>query len=381
MAKKSAGSRAKGDAPRPPDIVPVRAPHASRVPAVAPRPAVPPPDGSLDDAPGAASGADPAARRLERAREVVRIEARTIQRLEERLDRGFLEAVDLILATRGHVIVTGMGKAGLIGAKISATLASTGTPSISLHPAEALHGDLGRIRADDVLLAISNSGETEEVKAVLPPAKRIGARIVAMTGEPGSSLARLADCVLDIGKVDEACPFGLAPTASTSAMLALGDALAMVVLAERGFSREDYARYHPSGTLGRRLMRVEEVMRKDAELPLAPSGARVSDVMLVMSRTRGRPGAALIVGEGRRLLGIFTDGDLRRLLEAGDTGRLSDPVDDHMGRSPKSVRPDALVEEAERLLREHQIDQIPVLDGDGRAVGLLDVQDVLKARL
>jgi arabinose-5-phosphate isomerase len=318
--------------------------------------------------------------RLARAAEVIRLEARTIEGLIARLGGSFDEAVERILGCRGMVIVTGMGKAGLVGAKLSATFASTGTPSIALHPAEAMHGDLGRIRPDDVVLVLTNSGESEELKSLLPHVRRIGAAIVTVTGEPESSIAKLSDSVLDLGRVDEACPLGLAPTASTSAMMALGDALAMVVLAERGFSREDFARYHPAGSLGRRLMKVREIMRTGSELPLVPLGTPVVQVILTMSRTPGRPGAALIVERDGRLAGIFTDGDLRRLLERGST-QLEQPVDACMGRAPKSVGPEALVAEAEHLLRAHRIDQIAVVDAGGKAVGLLDVQDLLDTRI
>ncbi|NOT31308.1 MAG: KpsF/GutQ family sugar-phosphate isomerase [Planctomycetes bacterium] len=318
--------------------------------------------------------------RLARAAEVIRLEAETIAGLIERLDGRFDEAVERILACRGLVIVTGMGKAGLVGAKLSATLASTGTPSIALHPVEAMHGDLGRIRPDDVVLVLSNSGQTDELKNLLPHVRRIGAAILTITGDTDSSIAKLSDCVLDLGHLDEACPLGLAPTASTSAMMALGDALAMVVLAERGFSREDYARYHPSGSLGRRLMRVNEIMRTGKELPLVPLGTRVVDVILIMSRTTGRPGAALIVDGAQRLAGIFTDGDLRRLLERG-IAQLEQPVDGFMGKAPKTIDPQAFVDDAERLLREHKIDQIAVVDGAGKAVGLVDVQDLLATRV
>jgi arabinose-5-phosphate isomerase len=274
-----------------------------------------------------------------------------------------------------------MGKAGLVGQKISATLASTGSPSFFLHPAEALHGDLGRLRETDLLLALSNSGETEEVNVVIGGARRIGARVIALTGRADSTLGRHADCVLEIGRVEEACPMKLAPTASTTAMLALGDALAMVVLGERGFSKEDYARFHPLGALGRKLMKVREVMRQGAELPLVPAGTRITDVLLTMSRTKGRPGAALVVAPDGTLAGLFTDGDLRRLLEPGDAARLADPVDEVMTRRPKVAHPDQLLEEAERLLREHKLDQVPVVDDAGRPVGLLDVQDLLTARV
>lgn len=319
--------------------------------------------------------------RLARAAEVIRTEARTIAGLEDLLDERFSRAVDLILVCEGLVVVTGMGKAGLVGQKISATLASTGTPSLFLHPAEALHGDLGRVRKTDVVLALSNSGETAELNALIPPAARIGAGVIAMTGQPGSTLARLADCVLDIGRVQEACPLRLAPTASTSAMLALGDALAMVVLSERDFGREDYARYHPAGSLGRSLMRVREVMRKGDELPLVTSGTSVVDALITISRTPGRPGAALVTGADGRLVGIFTDGNLRRMLEAGEARRLESPVDEFMGTDPKSIGPDELVESAHRLLQEHRVDQVPVIDEGGRPVGLIDVQDLLDTRI
>ena len=320
-------------------------------------------------------------KRLAQAAEVIRIEARTIQNLTEALDERFSLAVDLILACEGQVVVTGMGKAGLVGRKISATLASTGTPSIFLHPGEALHGDLGRIRPKDVVLALSNSGETAEVNATVPVARKIGAELIAMTGAADSTLGRFATTVLDIGRVEEACPMKLAPTASTSAMLALGDALAMVVLAERGFDREAYALYHPAGNLGRRLLRVREVMRQGEELPLVACGTRIDSVLITMSRTPGRPGAALVVEEDGRLRGIFTDGDVRRLLETGEMKHLHEPVDVFMGGEPKSIGPDALVEEAQRLLQEFHIDQVPVLDDEGRPVGLLDVQDLLDIRI
>jgi arabinose-5-phosphate isomerase len=319
--------------------------------------------------------------RLQRAREVIRLEARTIAGLEALLDAQFARAVGLVVDCKGKVVVTGMGKAGLIGAKISATLASTGTDSIFLHPAEALHGDLGRLRKDDLLLALSNSGESQEIKVVIPLARKIGAGVIALTGQPQSTLGRLSDCVLDIGRGDEACPLGLAPTASTSAMLALGDALAMAVLAERDFGREDYALYHPAGALGRKLLRVSEIMRRDAELPLVKSGAPLADALRAMGSTPGKPGAALIVDAAGLLLGIFTDGDLRRLLSERGELRSQDAVDGFMTRSPQCAHPDQLVEEAERLLRERRVDQVPVVDSAGRPVGLLDVQDLLDTRL
>ncbi|MFT5050039.1 MAG: arabinose-5-phosphate isomerase [Chlamydiales bacterium] len=315
--------------------------------------------------------------RLAGAAEVIRIEAETIAQLEGRLDENFSVAVEQALACEGQLVVTGMGKAGLVGQKISATLASTGTPSFFLHPAEALHGDLGRIRPQDVLLAISNSGETAEITRLLPVVRKIGSFVIALTGRVDSSLGRLADCILDIGSVEEACPLKLAPTASTSAMLVLGDALAMVVLSERGFDREDYARYHPAGSLGRKLLLVGEVMRKDAELPLVPVGTSVSNVLIVTSKTPGRPGAALVVDAGGKLAGIFTDGDLRRLLETDGVEKLNNPVDDFMGSNPKTLSGDQLAVDAYRLLRENRVDQAPVIDDEGRPIGLIDVQDLM----
>jgi len=308
---------------------------------------------------------------------VIRIEAQAIGRLEERLDESFSAAVDAVLACAGQVVVTGMGKAGLVGQKISATLASTGTPSFFLHPAEALHGDLGRLRPSDLVVALSNSGETEEVNQLVRAARRTGAAVLGMMGRPASTLGRISDVVLDIGRVEEACPLKLAPTASTTAMLVLGDALAMVVLSERGFGREDFARFHPAGSLARRLFTVGEVMRQGPELPIVADTATVTEVLIQISRTPGRPGAALVVDPGGRLEGIFTDGDLRRLLEGGDLEALQTSVAGHMGRRPKTLSPEQLVEDAFHLLSANKIDQAPVLDAEGRPVGLIDVQDLL----
>jgi arabinose-5-phosphate isomerase len=318
---------------------------------------------------------------LAQAAEVVRTEAAAIAALESRLDERFVLAVETLVACKGFVVATGVGKAGIVAQKISATLASTGTPSLFLHPTEALHGDLGRIRRDDVLLALSNSGESAEIVALLPAARAIGARIVAITGGATSSLARYADCVLDIGRVQEACPMNLAPTASTTAMLAMGDALAMVVSQARSFSREDYARFHPGGALGRRLMKIGDMMRSGDQLPLLKAGSTLKETVLVMNRTSGRPGAALIVDENGVLVGIFTHGDLARLFERGITLEAGDIVDRHMGRAPKTVRAEALVEDAQRLLHDHRIDQLAVVDEAHRPIGLVDVQDLLDLRV
>jgi arabinose-5-phosphate isomerase len=318
------------------------------------------------------------------ARALLSAESQALGLLVESLDGDFVRAVRLLAACEGRVVATGIGKAGIIARKIGATLASTGTPSDYLHPAEALHGDLGRVTHRDVVLALSNSGTTEELLRLLGPLKDIGAPVVAITGQADSPLAHHAEVVLDYGRVTEACPLGLAPTTSTTVMLALGDALAMAVLEERDFSSEEFARFHPAGNLGRALMRVEEVMRKGEMLPLIATGASVAQAVEVMTATRGRPGAVLVTDASGAFAGIYTDGDLRRdLLEARKANNfdmLSRPIDDVMTASPTTVAPDKLIGEAQRLLRERQIDQLPVVDAGGRPVGLLDVQDLLAIR-
>lgn len=319
--------------------------------------------------------------RIAGAREVIATEARTLSQLQDRIDESFVKAVDLILGCQGLVVVTGMGKAGIIGQKISATFASTGTASIFLHPAEAAHGDLGRIRETDILLALSNSGETEEVLRLLNPVKKLGAKIISITGEPNSPLAKHSDVVLNIGDVDEACPLGLAPTASTTALLAMGDALAMVASGERKFSREKFALYHPAGSLGRDLMKVSDVMRKGEKLPAAKEGGTVAQVIKIMTITPGRPGAAVIIDPAGKLKGFFSDGDLRRLLEGKDADSLlSSPIEKVMTPSPKTVGPDQLVGEALNIFSSYKIDQLVVIDSEKKVVGLLDVQDLLEIK-
>lgn len=331
-------------------------------------------------APAAAGGGFDAARVLSDARDVIEAEGKAVLSLLQRLDGGFTRAVELAFACRGRVVVTGLGKSGLVGQKISATLASTGTPSLFLHAAEAVHGDLGRLTADDVVLALSNSGESEEIVRLIRPVRSLGAKLVAITGDESSSLARHADVVVSIGDVAEACPMGLVPTASTTAMMVIGDAMAMCLLNSRGFGREDYARFHPGGQLGRKLMKVQEVMRQGDENPLAPHTATLRQVISVMTRTQGRPGAASIVGDDGTLVGFFTDGDLRRLLEHDDF-QVDSPIADLMAREPKRVHCEQLVVEAERVMREHKIDQVPVVDDVDRPVGFLDVQDLLSTRV
>jgi len=319
---------------------------------------------------------------LTEGRRVVEVEAAAIRALVDRIDSNFVRAVELICTCGGRVVVSGLGKPGFVAQKLSATLASIGVPSLYLHPAEALHGDIGRVVVGDVVLVLSNSGRTDEVLLLLPALKEIGAAVVAITGDRGSPLGEHADVVLDIGAVTEACPLGLAPTASTTAMMVLGDALAMCVAAARGLSADQFARLHPGGALGRSLLRVRDVMRAGERNPLVARGATLAAAIDVMTKTPGRPGAAVMVDDSGQLLGIFTDGDLRRLIErSGDALDLTQPVDQLMGRSPRTVAADALIGEAIRLLREHAIDQVVAVDAVDHVAGLLDVQDLLAARL
>ncbi len=317
--------------------------------------------------------------RIERARQVLETEARAILALVPTIGEPFERVVELMLACQGHVVVSGLGKAGLVGAKVSATLASTGTPSHFLHPAEAFHGDLGRMRSGDVALLISNSGETGEVVRLVDPLRRLGVHIVAMTGAAGSALARGADLVLDVGKAAEACPLGLAPSTSTTVLLALGDALALSLVDARQFSREDYARFHPGGLLGRQLLRVDEIMRRGDGITVMPESATVREVLIAINSTRGRPGAAMLVSADGRLSGFLTDGDLARRLQEG-TSFLAESASSIMTKAPLSIRADELVSQAWHLLQSRHVDQLPVVGSDGKPLGLVDVQDVLSSR-
>jgi arabinose-5-phosphate isomerase len=318
------------------------------------------------------------------ARELLATEAHALSVLQKTLDTDFVRAVELILGCHGRVITTGMGKAGIIARKIGATLASTGTPSDFLHPADAIHGDLGRVARSDVVLALSNSGTTGELLRLIGPLRDLGAHTIVITSHADSPLARHADAVLDYGRVTEACPLGLAPTTSTTVMLALGDALAMAVLKEREFSTEEFARFHPGGNLGRSLMKVEEVMRQGESLPLLPTGSTLARGVEAMTSTPGRPGAVLVVNKAGLFVGFYTDGDLRRcLLEAGESGNfdmLARPIDEVMTTDPITIGPEELVAGALSILRERKIDQLAVVDGAGQAVGLLDIQDLLDIR-
>lgn len=310
------------------------------------------------------------------AREVLLLEAEAIRGLIDRLTPSFDEAVERMFSCNGRVVVTGMGKCGIIGTKISATLASTGTPSTTVHPAEAVHGDLGMIMPNDIVLALSNSGETEELIRLLPLLKKIGIYLIAITGQEASTLARQSDIVLSSYVPKEACPYNLAPTASTTAQLAIGDALAIALLHRRKFTPEDYATLHPAGSLGRQLLKVEDVMRKGERLVTMAPTATVRDVIFRMTETRN--GAACIVDDTGALVGFFSDGDFRRTL-LHDITALDKPVATVMITSPTTIEPDRLAVEAARIMREgtRKISQLPVVDADGRLIGLLDDDELL----
>ena len=319
------------------------------------------------------------ARAIRLAHETLEIEAAAVLGLRQRIDESFARAVTLMLKVPGRVVVMGMGKSGHIGRKMAATLASTGTPAMFVHPAEASHGDLGMITASDVLIAISNSGESEELTAILPVLKRQGVPLIAMTGNPASTLGRHAELVLDTGVEKEACPLNLAPTASTTAQLALGDALAVALLDARGFKAEDFARSHPGGALGRKLLtHVSDVMRKGDEAPRVGPEAGFSAIMREMS-AKGL-GATAIVDADDRVLGIFTDGDLRRLLEKGVDMRQG-TAQQFMHPKPVTIAHDALAVEAAELMEERRITSVLVVDGEGRLVGAINSNDLMRAKV
>lgn len=321
---------------------------------------------------------------IEEAIRVFDIESRAILELKNRLGDGFIKALDLIQKAEGKVVVTGMGKSGHVGRKIASTMASTGTPAVFLHPAESSHGDLGVITTKDVIIAISNGGETPELKDILNFAARKGIPVVAFTGQPRSTLAQMAEVVLDISVSEEACPLGLAPTASSTATLALGDAIAMCLLKRRGFKEEDFAEFHPGGKLGRRLLtRVEDVMHSGEGFPIVKSETGMREVVALMTRKDVR-GVAGVVDENENLIGVITDGDLRRALE-----RSHNPLDgvagEIMSRNPKTVDAKELAEKALFVMEQFAIQTLFVVRRDSdhpkRPVGLLHLQDLLKAKL
>jgi arabinose-5-phosphate isomerase len=320
-----------------------------------------------------------AARVLELARTTLDIEARALEGLKARQGEGFVAAVKALLECEGRVVVMGMGKSGHVGRKVAATLASTGTPAFFVHPGEASHGDLGMVTPADVVLAISNSGESEEIGAIVPAIKRLGVTLVAMTGREDSNLASLADIVLSSAVDQEACPLNLAPTASTTAQMALGDALAVALLDARGFREEDFARSHPGGSLGRKLlMHVADLMHVGDAVPKVGIDALVPDMLREMTR-KGFGFTAVTAGDGG-VAGIFTDGDLRRLIETGaDLRRLAAREVMHAG--PKLIRSEALAVEAAELMERHRVTGLLVVDGEGRLVGALNSNDLMRAKV
>lgn len=311
------------------------------------------------------------------AGEVLDIESRAVDSLKNRLGDAFVGACRLIMDTEGRVVVTGMGKSGHVSNKIAATLASTGTPAFFMHPAEASHGDLGMITEQDLVLTVSYSGETEEVLTILPIIKRLGARMISMTGKATSTLARVADVHLDISVSEEACPLNLAPTASTTATLAMGDALAVALLKNRGFTAEDFARSHPSGSLGKRLlMRVEDVMRTGDAVPSVRPYVSLSDGLMEM--TEKGLGMTAVVDEEHRILGIYTDGDLRRTLDAGADVHAT-KMSEVMHEGAKTTRADVLAAAAVHILEENKITSLLVADADNRLIGALNIHDLFRA--
>jgi arabinose-5-phosphate isomerase len=311
---------------------------------------------------------------LETARKVLEIEARTLSELVSRLDERFTRAVEILFSCRGRVVVTGLGKSGIIGQKISATFSSTGTPSFFLHPAEALHGDLGRLVRNDVVVALSYSGETEELLRLLDTLKRLAIPLITLTGNLSSTLAQASDVVIDVGIREEACPLGLAPTASTTAMLAMGDALAMALLEKRGFNEEDYAALHPGGGLGVRLRRVENVMHTGEQVPRVRRETSIPDVIYEISK-KGL-GHATVIDEGGRLLGFISDGDLRRFFQREGNRALSLTAADCMTLQPVTIDRKQLATRALNLMEARKITALPVVDAAGRLEGVVHIHDL-----
>ncbi len=315
---------------------------------------------------------------IEEGKRVLAIEARAITNLIDRLDHRFTQAVDLLFHCQGKVVVSGMGKSGLIGTKIAATLASTGTPAFFLHPAEGIHGDLGMLARKDLLIAISNSGETDEVLKLLPSVKRLDIPVIALTGRPQSTLAKNSDVALDVSVSEEACPLGLAPTASTTATLALGDALAIALLQRRGFKEEDFAQFHPGGTLGRRLLlKVRDLMHQGEAIPRVPHTASLREAILEM--TSKKLGMTTVTESDGRLRGVITDGDLRRFLERG-IDWTSSRAGDVASKNPKTITPDDLAARGVQIMERHSITALIVVGGENQeVVGVLHLHDLLKS--
>jgi arabinose-5-phosphate isomerase len=311
------------------------------------------------------------------AKKVLKIEADAVSALIEKLNSDFEKAVEIIFSSRGRVVVTGMGKSGLVGKKIAATLASTGTPAFFLHPAEASHGDLGMVTADDVIVAISNSGETEELVGLIPFLKRFNVRLISMTGNPDSTLSKAAEVTLDVSVKEEACPMGVVPTASTTATLAMGDALAVALLIKRGFKEEDFAFFHPGGSLGKKLfIKVKDLMHTGDALPfVSPDMPMIKATVEISSK---RLGVTIVAGSDKKILGIITDGDLRRGIEKWGKAFFDMNAGEVMTKNPKTISEDELAVKALSIMEKHSITSIVVPDDNGKAVGIIHLHDILK---
>lgn len=314
---------------------------------------------------------------LDVAKKVLLIEADAILALAQRLDSGFEKVVDIIYASKGRIVITGMGKSGLVGKKIAATLSSTGTPSFFMHPAEASHGDLGMVTAEDVIIAISNSGETDEIVALIPFLKRFSVSLIALTGNPASTLARASDVNLDVSVKEEACTLGIVPTASTTATLAMGDAIAVALLTKRGFGEEDFAFFHPSGSLGKKLfVRVADLMHSGDSLPLTSPDASLTEAVMEISSKR--LGTTVIAGKDRKILGVITDGDVRRGIEKWGKAFFDMHAREVMTKNPKTVSEQELAAKVLGTMEQHSITSLVVIDAENRVVGVIHLHDILK---
>lgn len=315
---------------------------------------------------------------LDQARRVIRIEAEAVTSLLDRLDSSFAQAVELIYACKGRVIISGVGKSGIVGRKLATTLTSTGTPALFIHPVDCLHGDMGLVSPEDVFIAVSKSGETDEIDQLLHFFKRLDVKIIALSGKKDSSLSRMADVILDVSVDQEACPHDLAPTASTTAAMVMGDALAVSLLLRRDFGPEDFAALHPAGTLGRRmLLKVRELMLSGDDTPMVDTRARMKEVLIVLV---GKRGICPVVDDDRRLVGVMTDGDFKRLLNR-TTDFMDIPATEVMNESPKSIHPDELCVTAVKKMEKFSIISMPVVDNDNRVVGVVHLHDLMRARV
>ncbi len=315
---------------------------------------------------------------IKEGKRVVEIEAKEVSKLEERIDENFAKAVEILFECKGRVVLTGMGKSGIIAKKIAATMASTGTPAFFLHPAEGVHGDLGMLTRGDVVIAISNSGKTKEILDIIPVVKRLGLKLIALTGNKNSELAKKSDVVLDVSVTQEACPLGLAPTSSTTVALVMVDALAMALLKKKGFKRDDFALVHPAGSLGKRLtLKVEDLMHEDEEIPAVKEDTLMKDVVIEISSKR--LGMTVVVDEDFKLKGIITDGDLRRFIEKFGKAMFDAKAKELMTKDPKVIKRDSLAVEALNLMEKYSITSLVVTDENNKVEGVIHLHDILKA--